>query len=109
MLSKEATAWDLWPLAFVCLRCSFIKSQTLKSSSSKADKVTKSTYRIYVLPMVFMSIPTSVLLNDGSSSSKLTEHGSPAVARDSLQVLAGAVVLIQVLGMMTRVLVALTC
>ena len=109
MLSKEATAWDLWPLAFVCLRCSFIESQTLKSSSSKADKVTKSTYRIYVLPMVFMSIPTSVLLNDGSSSSKLTEHGSPAVARDSLQVLAGAVVLIQVLGMMTRVLVALTC
>jgi hypothetical protein len=41
--------------------------------------------------------------------SKLTEYGSPAVGRDSLQVLAGAVVVIQVLGMMARELVALTC
>jgi hypothetical protein len=64
---------------------------------------------MYVLPMEFMTVPTSVLLNDFNSSSKLTEHGSPAVARDSLQVLAGAVVLFQVLSMITRVLVALTC
>ena len=64
---------------------------------------------MYVLPMEFMTVPTSVLLNDFNSSSKLTEHGSPAVARDSLQDLAGAVVLFQVLSMMTRVLVALTC
>jgi hypothetical protein len=56
-----------------------------------------------------MSVPTSVFHNAVNSSSKLTKYGSSAVARDNLKVLEGAVVLIQVLGMMTRDLVALTC
>ena len=110
-MAKESVGVGFVATCFCVLaRCSLIKSQTLKSSSSKTDKVTKGvTNGLCVLPIVFMSVPTRVLRNDVNSSSKLTKHGSSAVARDSLQVLEGAVVLIQVLGMMTRELVALTC